>query len=104
MTLSFPSLNLGSPASGLAQETNALEMQALQYTQARPQMQAPAPQVQADSLFRSGLPVAYLPTQFTNTVGSFAPPLPQKVSYMFVAPATGQQSMSGGSSGQQQRR
>jgi hypothetical protein len=94
MTLSFPSPSL------LNEETRALETQALLYTQPR---QMPSPQTQTENLFRSGLPVAYLPTQFTNTLGSFAPPLPQKVSYMFVAPATGQQSMSGGSSGQQQQ-
>jgi hypothetical protein len=99
MALLIPSLT-GSP-NEVNQTVNRLGQESTLFTQTRPLKQDP--QALTESVFRSGLqPITSLPSQFTNTVGSFAPSLPQKVSYMFVAPATGQQSMSGGSSGQQQ--
>ncbi|MFN7311389.1 MAG: hypothetical protein ACK5T0_08505, partial [Vampirovibrionales bacterium] len=93
--LLIPSFSTGS-SNAIINETKALETQALQFTQPRPQAQAP--QVQTENVFRSGLqPLAYLPPQLNNnTVNSFAPPLREKPNYMFVSSSRGQQSKSGG--------
>jgi hypothetical protein len=105
MALFFPSLNPGSSASGLAQENNLFAMQAEQLVQqARPQMQAPAPQVQADSLFRSGAISPYPNTRFSQPPFSIALPVGEKYQLTGIFPSNASNFLNSGNPQQQQPR
>ncbi|MFN7310687.1 MAG: hypothetical protein ACK5T0_04875 [Vampirovibrionales bacterium] len=103
MALFFPSptsLN-GSSTNAINQDITRLDLESRQFTM--PQRQAQLPQT--SNPFAYGSQTLALLPPFNNTVGSFAtmalPPLPEKPNYMFVAPSSRQQSMSGGQGGNQ---
>ena len=98
MALSFPSLNPGSSATGLAQENNLFAMQADQL------MQQARPQMQADSLFRSGAISPYTNTRFSQQPFSIALPVGEKYQLTGVFPSNASNFLNSGNSGQQHRR
>ncbi len=98
MALLIPSLNPGSSATSLAQENNLFAMQAEQLVQqARPQMQA-------DSLFRSGAISPYTNTRFSQPPFSIALPVGEKYQLAGIFHSNASNFLGGQGGNQQPRR